>query len=212
MPPALAVSSSGRTWGWRCSAGLDGGGGTGKIQCSWRPGAGWECLCEQQVRGRSSSTADVEGLAREGFRRGGCEGTRAPPRAASCRAGAAVPGGALQGWRKEEGFSHFWFGSCSSWALLEQFKRGDGAGDGVKDFSWLLAFPGLSLKAKGVSYFPPPAPCLARCLLGGAATLPCVLMINDRGKETPRLLLGSRGQQPPTQAVPDPGAGSLCLD
>lgn len=41
--------------------------------------AGWECQTEQQVRGRRSSTADVEGLAQEGFRRGRCEGTRAPP-------------------------------------------------------------------------------------------------------------------------------------
>lgn len=37
------------------------------------------------MRGRRSSTADVEGLAQEGFRRGGCEGTRAPPRAAPAR-------------------------------------------------------------------------------------------------------------------------------
>lgn len=29
--------------------------------------------------------ADVEGLAQEGFRRGGCEGTWAPPRAAPAR-------------------------------------------------------------------------------------------------------------------------------
>lgn len=97
-------------------------------------------------------------------------------------------------------------------AVSEQFKGGDGAWDAVKGFSWLLAFPGLSLKAKGVSYFPPPPPpCLARCLHGETVTLPCVLMINDRGKETPWLLLSSCAQ-PPTQAVPGPGESSLCLD
>lgn len=96
-------------------------------------------------------------------------------------------------------------------AVLEQFDGGDGAWDGVKGLTWVLEFPGLSLKAKGVSCFPPPPPCLAHCLLGGAVTLPYVLMINDRGKETPRLLLSSCAQ-PPTQAVPDPGEGSLCLD
>lgn len=37
------------------------------MQCSWWPGAGGECLCEQQVRGRRRSTADVEGLVWEGL-------------------------------------------------------------------------------------------------------------------------------------------------
>lgn len=59
--------------------------------------AGWECLCEQQVRGRRSSTADVEGLALEGFREEDVKAEWAPPRAASCQAGAALLGGALQG-------------------------------------------------------------------------------------------------------------------
>lgn len=34
-------------------------------------------------------------------------------------------------------------------------------------------------------------------------------MINDEGKEAPQLLLGSRGQQLPTHAVPDPGESRL---
>lgn len=67
----------------------------GKNQRSWPPGAGWEGLSEQQVRGKKSSAADVEGLAQAGFRRGGSKGTRA--RRASL-ASSSSPHSLLPSW------------------------------------------------------------------------------------------------------------------
>lgn len=47
--------------GWRRTRLLE------KNQCSWWPGDGLEGLSEQQVRGKRSSVADVEGLVQAGF-------------------------------------------------------------------------------------------------------------------------------------------------